>query len=58
MLPYFTAQEECRILSFLLFLPASFSWEVLGLVAVFTIITLLLSLENNIDDSGMNNYFI
>lgn len=56
VLIYCTAQEECRVFNFLLFLPASFSCDVLGgVAAVFTIITLLLFLENNIDDSGMNN---
>lgn len=55
---YFAAQEECRVLSFLLFLPASLSCEVLGVVAAFNIITLLLFLENNTDDSGMKNYCI
>lgn len=55
---YFTAQKECRVLNFLLFLPASFSCEVLGVVAVFTFITLLLLLENNIDDSGINNNYL
>lgn len=58
VLIYFAAQEECRVLNFLLFLPASLSCEVLGVVAVFNIITLLLFLENNTDDSGMKNYCI